>query len=542
MMAARNQRAVENRLRDAIKMDRARIQLGRISRFGLLEMSRQRLRPSLGESSLLTCPRCSGQGSIRSIESLALSVLRIIEEEAMKKNTARVVAHLPVESATFLLNEKRSTVQEIEQRHDVDVIVIPSKQLETPNYEIQRVRAAGSEEEGGDRRVSYQIVQTPPPEGPSKYLRETPAASAEPAVKEFLPPQPPAPTTAPPEPAKPASGGLIKRFWTILTGTTGHGKPEEEAGHNVPDLRTRPPMAPPPRGQAPRPPRGADNRPHRRSEAKPQRTSLPERPAATVRSPQVESRAPMEEANGESAVLAERQREGGSRRASGRRRRGRRGDGGPARDNHQAERDSMNAPDIETGNREGVPPMVAGYPDFDERAQPPVQMASEAEEPLLEPVDRRSTRPVESVREPKPSAANETAQRLRADVSGERDTGGDRFAPESDSVERGASEEEVTGSRLGLSPADDSESAEESGDLASPRELPRRPSARRRGRGRGRRDKRFGAPRGSDGTEGAIAGADPDQVDHQSNGSASPAAERGDPPNPVPVAEQSTPD
>ena len=116
MMAARNQRAVENRLRDAIKADRARIQIGRISRFGLLEMSRQRLRPSLGESSLLTCPRCNGQGSVRSVQSLALSVLRIIEEEAMKKNTERVIAHLPIDSATYLLNEKRSAIADIEKR------------------------------------------------------------------------------------------------------------------------------------------------------------------------------------------------------------------------------------------------------------------------------------------------------------------------------------------------------------------------------------------------------------------------------------------
>ena len=140
MMASRNQRAVEHQLKDAVKVDRARVQIGRISRFGLLELSRQRLRPSLGESSQLVCPRCTGQGSIRSVESLALSVLRIFEEEAMKKNTEKIIAHLPVESATFLLNEKRSVVDQIEKRHNVSIILLPSKHLETPAYEIERIR------------------------------------------------------------------------------------------------------------------------------------------------------------------------------------------------------------------------------------------------------------------------------------------------------------------------------------------------------------------------------------------------------------------
>src|SRR5690606_9991135 len=136
MSSNKNQRAVEDRLRDALKMDRARVQVGRISRFGLMEMSRQRLRPSLGESSQQVCPRCHGEGRIRSIESMSLSVLRLIEEEAMKDRTARVVAQLPVEAATFLLNEKREAIIRIEQRCRVDVILVPNQNLETPDYEI----------------------------------------------------------------------------------------------------------------------------------------------------------------------------------------------------------------------------------------------------------------------------------------------------------------------------------------------------------------------------------------------------------------------
>jgi ribonuclease E len=136
----RNQRDVENRLRESVRMDRARVQIGKISRFGLLEMSRQRLRPSLGESSYLTCPRCSGIGNIRSVESLALAILRIIGEEARKERTAKVIAQLPVELATYLLNEKRNWVQNLEAREDTQVVLVANPALETPHYQIRRVR------------------------------------------------------------------------------------------------------------------------------------------------------------------------------------------------------------------------------------------------------------------------------------------------------------------------------------------------------------------------------------------------------------------
>lgn len=136
----KNQRDVENRLRDAVSQDRARVQIGKISRFGLLEMSRQRLRPSLGESSYLVCPRCSGIGNIRSVESLALAILRIIGEEARKERTAKVIAQLPVEVATYLLNEKRDWVRSLESRNDTQVILVANPILETPHYQIRRVR------------------------------------------------------------------------------------------------------------------------------------------------------------------------------------------------------------------------------------------------------------------------------------------------------------------------------------------------------------------------------------------------------------------
>ncbi|HEY6453995.1 MAG TPA: Rne/Rng family ribonuclease [Steroidobacteraceae bacterium] len=140
MESTKNQRDVEDRLRDAMKMDRARIQIGRLSRFGLLEMSRQRLRPSLGESSHIVCPRCVGIGSIRSIESMALSILRLIGEELRKDRTVRVVAQVPVDVATYLINEKREWMRALEDKSDVDLVIVPNLHMQTPEYSIRRVR------------------------------------------------------------------------------------------------------------------------------------------------------------------------------------------------------------------------------------------------------------------------------------------------------------------------------------------------------------------------------------------------------------------
>ncbi|MCL1633562.1 ribonuclease E [Luteimonas sp. SX5] len=140
MSSNKHQREVENRLQNALKYDRARVQIGRISRFGLLEMSRQRLRPSLGEASQIVCPRCDGHGRMRSVESLSLSILRVAEEHAMKENTGQVLVQAPTEIANFLLNEKRRALAEIEQRHDSPIVIVADDQLETPHYEVTRIR------------------------------------------------------------------------------------------------------------------------------------------------------------------------------------------------------------------------------------------------------------------------------------------------------------------------------------------------------------------------------------------------------------------
>jgi len=190
MESAKNQREVENRLRDALKYDRARVQLGKISRFGLMELSRQRLRPALAESAYIPCPRCHGIGHIRGTESTALHILRILQEEAMKDNTAQVVAQMPVDVATFLLNEKRSDVLSIETRFKVNVLLVPNRHLETPNYNIERLRHDDLNL-GEPLPASFQLVSQPEEEVAAKARKEeTRDARQEAVVKGITPAQP----------------------------------------------------------------------------------------------------------------------------------------------------------------------------------------------------------------------------------------------------------------------------------------------------------------------------------------------------------------
>ena len=187
----RNQREVENRLRDGLRFDRARVQTGKISRFGLMELSRQRLRPALAETSYIPCPRCSGTGHIRSAESAALHILRILEEEAMKDNTATVRTQVPVDVATFLLNEKRADIQAIELRHKVNILLIPNIHLETPQHSIIRLR---HDELNQDdlQQPSYKMVDVPSEEDAkqSSASGEAKAPRQEAAIKGITPAQP----------------------------------------------------------------------------------------------------------------------------------------------------------------------------------------------------------------------------------------------------------------------------------------------------------------------------------------------------------------
>jgi len=240
MNSSKNQREVEKAMQEACEIDRARVQVGRLSRFGLLEMSRQRLRPSLSEHTQIACPRCEGRGQIRSVESLALAALRLIEEECMKDRTGRVIAQLPVDVATFLLNEKRGVIAELESRYMVVVTLVPNETLETPKYEILRVRTDHLTQ-GDNAGMSYRLPQdfkadaraalvgAGTPQGPR-------SASGEAAIKALLPNAPaplpldaPDPTLPPPAAAQlpapvaamapVASGG----FWGWLKRLFGRG-------------------------------------------------------------------------------------------------------------------------------------------------------------------------------------------------------------------------------------------------------------------------------------------------------------------------------
>jgi ribonuclease E len=242
MSANRNQRAVENRIREALEVDRARIQVGRISRFGLLEMSRQRLRPSLGETSGMVCPRCTGQGTIRDTKSLALAILRLIQEEAAKERTGEVQAIVPVDVSTFLLNEKRADINEIESSTGVRTVVVASPYMDTPHFEVRRLRDDEVEE---SRRLSFHI-EKPTPETPSAEAASDNPVSAPEALVRDITPEARAPEVAPKtsEPAprqqrakrdaaksndrKASQPGLLARLWALLFGPSEAPKKSSE--------------------------------------------------------------------------------------------------------------------------------------------------------------------------------------------------------------------------------------------------------------------------------------------------------------------------
>jgi ribonuclease E len=297
MESAKNQRDVENRLRDALRYDRARVQMGKISRFGLMELSRQRLQTSLGETSHIPCPRCHGVGHIRGIESTALHILRIIQEEAMKENTAAVHAQVPVEVATYLLNEKRSEFQALEARLKVSIVLIPNIHLETPNYTVTRLRH-DELNQTGPLPPSYQMMEAPaetetatPGAGPDRPLR------SEAVVKGITPSQPaPLPAEPAPQPAAPASVAapapqpsfLQKIFSWFAPKPAAEPTPPTPAPAETGRGRGAEPRRPREqrrdRGGAESPRRSRGDRPERAERSdRPERTDRPERAERTER-------------------------------------------------------------------------------------------------------------------------------------------------------------------------------------------------------------------------------------------------------------------
>ncbi|HEY6241363.1 MAG TPA: Rne/Rng family ribonuclease [Burkholderiales bacterium] len=250
----RNQREVENRLREALRYDRARVQMGKISRFGLMELSRQRLRPSLGEGSNITCPRCNGTGHIRGTESTALHILRIIQEEAMKENSAAVHAQVPVDVATFLLNEKRADIHSIEARQKVNVVLIPNTNLETPNYKVERLRHDDLNQAEA-LPASYNLVTAPTEEQAQVPVAQETRTQRPQAAVQGVTPERPAPVSAQqPKPQVPRptvqQPGLIDRIIAWFKGeSTSPAAPQ--------------PAAAPHREHMPRPERGDRDRGNR---------------------------------------------------------------------------------------------------------------------------------------------------------------------------------------------------------------------------------------------------------------------------------------
>jgi ribonuclease E len=249
MESTANQRAVEDMLRDAVKMDRARIQLGRLSRFGLLELSRQRLRPALSETTHIHCPRCSGMGTIRSVESMSLALLRLIGEEARKERTGRVIAQVPVDVATYLMNEKREWLHEIETRDRVSLVIVPNPHLQTPAYSLRRIRD-DEKEFPENTGASYEIAEQPTLDDSNIGNRDKKPQTEAPLVPSIVPveatPLPP-PSSAVPEPPAPArvataapQVGVFVRLWRFLFGAPAAVPAGEVAAGAAPAHRERP--------------------------------------------------------------------------------------------------------------------------------------------------------------------------------------------------------------------------------------------------------------------------------------------------------------
>jgi ribonuclease E len=379
----RNQREVETRLRDALRYDRARVQMGKISRFGLMELSRQRLRPSLGEGSNITCPRCNGTGHIRGTESTALHILRIIQEEAMKENSAAVHAQVPVDVATFLLNEKRADIHSIEARLKVNVVLIPNTHLETPNYKVERLRHDDLNQSDA-LPASYNLVTAPVEEEAKEPAAQEARPPRQQAAVQGVTPERPAPVSAqqprpqaPPLPAE-RHPGFMDRIFGWFKG--------DGAAPVVPQpAPRRDPQAPRPefrdrgdrdrfRGRGERPDarqgRGRDYRGERPRQDRQDRNSRPERPFAEQRPPRNERPERQDRAPGERPDSREqRPQEQGRPPAP------RAGGPDPRESDHERKRRRRGGRDRgERGERRGPPPPA---PRSEEIRVAPVSPAAE---------------------------------------------------------------------------------------------------------------------------------------------------------------------
>ncbi len=307
MESNRNQREVEKRLSDALHLDRARVQMGKISRFGLLELSRQRLQPSLGETSHAVCPRCNGTGHIRGTESTALHIMRIIQEEAMKENTAAIHSQIPVDVATFLLNEKRADIWKIEARFKVSVVLIPNLNLETPHYTITRLK---SDELAEIDKPSYELAATPEQGSVASDTNGEPAKPRQIAVVRDITPTQPAPQQM--ATVTPEKSGLLGKLGSWLQNLFSEKKEETVSAPKRSATRND-------RDRSPR---------HGRDRNSSRRDGRQGRPETTQRPPRNESvkEAPAEKPAEAAALTEGQERSKRGRRSRGGRDRGERGD------------------------------------------------------------------------------------------------------------------------------------------------------------------------------------------------------------------------
>lgn len=400
MMNSRNQRAVENRFKDALRIDRARVQIGRISRFGLLEMSRQRLRPSLDESSHIPCPQCDGQGIIRGTNSLSLAVLRIIEEEAMKDSTAKVVAELPVDAATFLLNEKRLAIRDTEERLDVEIIVVPSSTMVTPHYRIQRVRLSEAEQDT-DKKTSYQLAEKEESVLCALHTSNKEKPMEEAAVQQVVP-DTPIPVT------KPVKGkGLISRLFGSVFGLPEEGNVEkqEKSAENRPNQQRRR-----------RPPRNRDRDKNRNknNNKRQQQSSSDQNNAGNNQENSKQKREEQDQGNSQqqrqrsSSRSSNNRNRGGERQKSG----GVRNRQGNRRDNKEKKKDKNNqqAADtqvITTGTTTNREEATARHETSAPQSSPPEKAVQHAETSKQK---KEQSTPAEAKQSPTPAQQTSTAE------------------------------------------------------------------------------------------------------------------------------------
>jgi ribonuclease E len=453
MESQKNQRAVEDRLRDAVKQDRARIQIGRISRFGLLELSRQRLRPSIGEHASIACPRCNGMGSIRSVESLSLALLRLIGEEARKDRTVKVIAQLPVEVATYLMNEKREWLNSIEAKSDTHVVLVPNRYLETPGYEIRRVRDdEASLPENNAISHLIPVAPVPPIDEAAKREAATPPAAAVVSSSIASIPPPPSVATEPVRAVAPAAEqiGIFVRLWRFLFGGAGaketvapsapptrakheggrrerhesrHGRDRDRQGGRSRDRD---------RHKSDRD-RGAHARDAHRTERKREGSSEPQHRAEGERRPQSQQRAQQATAAAPAPALhpetgagegGNRDRSGRSRRGRRRRGRGRGGDESASNQNGSENAVSASqaaAPAHTGGNASAADPMreSSARPERDHRDIRANDGEQRTTEPRTESVANRTEvshpeRTPDAPREPREASGGNSGQRQAA--------------------------------------------------------------------------------------------------------------------------------